>query len=158
MTRITWPSKPVRAATFRPLLHLVKTFDAADLAAESAFWAGLLGGEVYADDDFYSVIIDGKWRFGVQLAPNHVLPEWPDGVQQQQVHLDLHVEDIGAAHEHAISLGARLLRAADNLDTEEGPPGLRGRSRAPVLPRLAQERARHPRLRRDERLVGRQTT
>jgi catechol 2,3-dioxygenase-like lactoylglutathione lyase family enzyme len=98
----------------------ITVFDAADIAAESAFWAGLLGGTVYEDDDFHSVIVDGKWRFGVQLAPNHVPPEWPDGPQQQQVHLDLHVEDIRAAHEHAISLGARLLKAADDLDTEEG--------------------------------------
>ena len=29
-------------------------FDAADLAAESAFWAGLLGGTVVADDDWRS--------------------------------------------------------------------------------------------------------
>ncbi len=98
----------------------ITVFDAADFAAESAFWAGLLGGEVYEDDDFHSVIVDGKWRFGVQLAPNHVPPAWPDGAQQQQVHLDLHVEDIRAAHEHAISLGARLLKAADDFDAEEG--------------------------------------
>ena len=98
----------------------ITVFDAADIATESAFWAGLLGGEVYPDDDFHCVIVDGKWRFGVQLAPNHVPPEWPDGGQQQQVHLDLHVEDIRAAHEHAISLGARLLKAADDFDTEEG--------------------------------------
>lgn len=95
----------------------ITVFDAADIAAESAFWAGLLGGTVYEDDDFHSVIVDGKWRFGVQLAPNHVPPEWPDGPQQQQIHLDLHVEDIRAAHEHAISLGARLLKAADETVT-----------------------------------------
>ena len=72
----------------------ITVFDAADMATESAFWAGLLGGTVYEDDDFPSGIVDGKWRFGVQHAPNHVPPEWPDGSQQQQVHLDLHVEDI----------------------------------------------------------------
>ena len=31
--------------------HQVVVFDAADLTAESAFWAGVLGGEVHADDD-----------------------------------------------------------------------------------------------------------
>lgn len=96
----------------------VTVFDAADITAESAFWAGLLGGTVYKGDDFHCVFVDGKWRFGVQLAPNPVPPEWPDGLPQQ-VHLDLHVEDIRSAHEHAISLGARLLKAAD-LDAEEG--------------------------------------
>lgn len=98
----------------------ITVFDAADIATESAFWAGLLDGEVWEDDDFHSVIVDGKWRFGVQYAPNHTPPEWPTGSQQQQVHLDLHVEGIRAAHEHAISLGARLLEAADDLDAAEG--------------------------------------
>ena len=94
-------------------------FDAADLAAESAFWAGLLGGTVVAEDDWHSVLVDGEWRLGVQLAPNHVPPEWPDGTQQQQIHLDLHVDDLQAAHEEAISLGARLLKAADDLEASE---------------------------------------
>lgn len=98
----------------------ITVFDAADIATDCAFWAALLGGEVWEDDAFHSVIVDGKWRLGVQYAPNHVPPEWPGGPQQQQVHLDLHVDDIRAAHEHAISLGARLLKPADDLDTEEG--------------------------------------
>lgn len=98
----------------------ITVFDAADIEAESSFWAGLLSGKVIRDGDFHAVIVDGKWRFGVQLAPNHVPPEWPDGAQQQQVHLDLHVDDIRAAHEHAMSLGARLLKAAGDFDTEEG--------------------------------------
>ena len=50
----------------------IVVFDAADLAAESGFWAGLLGGTVEADDDWHSVVVDGEWRLGVQLAPNHV--------------------------------------------------------------------------------------
>jgi catechol 2,3-dioxygenase-like lactoylglutathione lyase family enzyme len=95
-------------------------FDAADLAAESAFWAGMLGGVVVGEDDWHSVLVDGEWRVGVQLAPNHVPPEWPDGAQQQQVHLDLHVDDIHAAHEEAISLGARLLQPAEDLKAAEG--------------------------------------
>ena len=90
----------------------ILVFDAADLAAESAFWAGLLGGTVVADDDWHSVVVDGEWRLGVQFAPNHVPPAWPDGMPQQQMHLDLHVDDLQAAHETAISLGARLLRPA----------------------------------------------
>ena len=36
----------------------VIVFDAADLAAESAFWAGLLGGTVVEDDDWHSVLVD----------------------------------------------------------------------------------------------------
>ena len=53
----------------------IVVFDAADLTAESTFWAGLLGGTVDAEDDWHSVYVDGKPRLGVQLAPNHVPPE-----------------------------------------------------------------------------------
>lgn len=103
------------------MVRQVIVFDAADLQTESAFWAGILGGHVFKDDDWHSVIDSaGEWRIGVQLAPNHVPPEWPDGTQQQQVHLDLHVEDVRAAHDEALALGARLLQPASDLDAPEG--------------------------------------
>ncbi len=94
-------------------------FDAADINAESAFWAGLLGGTVIAEDDWHSVVVDGEWQLGVQLAPNHVPPDWPDGAPQQ-MHLDLWVDDLGAAHERALALGARLLRPSDDPSAAEG--------------------------------------
>jgi catechol 2,3-dioxygenase-like lactoylglutathione lyase family enzyme len=94
-------------------------FDAPDLAAESGFWAALLDGTVHAEDDWHSVVVDGEWRLGFQLAPNHVPPEWPDGTPQQQVHVDLWVDDLKAAHEKATSLGARLLKPADDPGADE---------------------------------------
>ena len=102
------------------ILRQITVFDAADIGAESAFWAGLLGGEVYEDDTFHSVIVDGQWRFGVQFAADHVPPQWPSGPRQQQVHLDLHVVDIRAAHAHAMLLGARLLQPAEDIDSDSG--------------------------------------
>jgi catechol 2,3-dioxygenase-like lactoylglutathione lyase family enzyme len=97
----------------------IVVFDAADLAAESSFWAALLGGTVEAEDDWHSVLVDGEWRLGVQLAPNHVPPDWPDGTPQQQLHLDLWVDDLEAAHEQAVSLGARLLQPAEDPEAAE---------------------------------------
>lgn len=101
----------------------VIVLDAADIEAESAFWAGLLGGEVHRDDDWHSIVVDGEWVMGVQLAPDHVPPQWPGGPQQQQVHLDLHVDDLQEAHDLALSLGGRQLQAprrpADNPDGDE---------------------------------------
>jgi hypothetical protein len=94
-------------------------FDAADLDAESSFWARLLGGTVDADDDWHSVKVDGEPRIAVQLAPDHVPPQWPDG-SPQQVHLDLWIDDLAPAHDEAVALGARLLQAADDLTTAEG--------------------------------------
>lgn len=99
--------------------HQVVVLDAADLAAESRFWAGVLGGTVDAEDDWHMVFVDGAPRVGVQLAPNHVPPEWPDGTPQQ-IHIDLWVDDFAAAHEEVMSLGAKVLKAA-----EEAPPAAR---------------------------------
>lgn len=101
------------------MVRHVVVFDASDLDAESTFWAGMFGGEVFRDEDFHCVIdSEGGWHVGVQLAPGHVAPEWPDG-RPQQVHLDLHVGDPRAAHDVAIELGAKLLQAGD-LDADEG--------------------------------------
>lgn len=94
-------------------------FDAADMATESAFWAAVLGGEVLTDDDWHSIRVDGTHVAAVQLAPDHTPPEWPGGVPQQ-IHLDLHVDNLGEAHEEVIGLGARLLKAADDPTAGEG--------------------------------------
>lgn len=72
-------------------------FDAADIDAVSTFWAGVMGGEVWKDDEegWYAVLVDGRQVIGVQHAPNHIRPQWPGGAQQQ-VHLDIYVEDLEA--------------------------------------------------------------
>ncbi len=94
-------------------------FDAADLAAESTFWAALLSGTVEADDDWHTVYVDGEPRLGFQLAPDHVPPEWPHG-SPQQIHLDLYVDDLQAAHDHTVAAGARLLQAAADSTSSSG--------------------------------------
>lgn len=99
--------------------HVV-VLDARDIDAVSAFWARMLDGRVYTDDTFHCVLdTEGRWLLGVQLAPDHVEPDWPNG-NAQQVHLDLHVEDPHEAHRDAMRCGARLLHEADDLDAEEG--------------------------------------
>jgi predicted enzyme related to lactoylglutathione lyase len=98
----------------------IVVLDTDDLSAESTFWAGVFGGRVAADDDWHSVYdAGGVPRLGVQLAPNHMPPEWPHGTPQQ-IHLDLYVEDVRSAHDEVMALGAKLLQAADDLDSAEG--------------------------------------
>jgi|SRR5690349_16011863 predicted enzyme related to lactoylglutathione lyase len=92
--------------------RIVPVLDAADVEAESAFWAGLLGGTVSAEDGWTTISVGGEPRLDVQLAPDHVAPQWPDG-EPQQIHLDLYVDDIAAAHAAAMALGARVLQAAE---------------------------------------------
>jgi predicted enzyme related to lactoylglutathione lyase len=105
------------------VIRRVIVMDASDIEAESRFWAGVLGGTVYRDDAWHSIVVDDEWVMGVQHAPNHVAPEWPDGAQQQQVHVDLHVDDLAGAERLAVELGGRVLQAArrpaDNPDGDE---------------------------------------
>ncbi|MDP9101483.1 MAG: VOC family protein [Actinomycetota bacterium] len=105
------------------IIRRVVVFDADDLEAESAFWAGLLGGVVHRDEAWHSIVVEGEWVMGVQRAPGHVPPDWPTGPQQQQVHLDLHVDDLTSASRRVLELGGRLLqeprRPADNPDGDE---------------------------------------
>jgi predicted enzyme related to lactoylglutathione lyase len=100
-----------------PVTRQVVVFDAADLSAESQFWAGLLGGRVVEDGAWHSVVVGGAWVIGVQHAPDHVEPQWSDGVR---VHLDLFVSDLEQAHAEAMQLGARLLKAAEDPLAPEG--------------------------------------
>ena len=94
--------------------------DAADLDAVSGFWSRLFDGRVERDDDWHTVYVDDAPYLAVQLAPDHVRPEWPGGAQQQQIHLDLHVDELAAAHEHATAAGAALVQPAENADAAEG--------------------------------------
>ena len=78
----------------------------------------MLGGTIDAEDNWHMVLVDGQPRIGVQLAPNHVPPEWPHGTPQQ-IHLDLWVGDPTAADDLVVSLGARVLKEAENGDAPD---------------------------------------
>ncbi len=100
--------------------HVV-VFDAADVATESTFWAAMFDGFVVDDDERFHCVVDdeGRWLVGVQHAPDHTPPDWPDGAPQQ-VHLDLHVTDPDGSHRRALDLGARLLQDTANPDADHG--------------------------------------
>jgi hypothetical protein len=49
----------------------------------------------------------------------HVAPDWPDG-DLQRIHSDFYVDDFDAAHEQVITLGGRLLKAADDRAAPRG--------------------------------------
>lgn len=103
------------------LVRHVVVLDAADVATESTFWATLFGGRVVDDDPRFHCVIDehGDWVLGVQHAPEHVPPSWPDGAPQQ-VHIDLHAVEAAQLHEVAVAAGARMLQDADDPDAAEG--------------------------------------
>ena len=95
-------------------------FDADDIHAESAFWAGVLEGKVKADKGWHDVLdADGEWRLAVQHAPGLVRAQWPDGTPQQ-IHLDLLVDDITTAHAEVMALGATVVGPARTFDSRAG--------------------------------------
>src|SRR4051812_25149535 len=54
--------------------HQIVVFAAADLAAESTFWAGMLGGTVDTEDDWHMVMVDGKPRVVSSSRPTTPRP------------------------------------------------------------------------------------
>jgi catechol-2,3-dioxygenase len=98
--------------------------DAADITGVAAFYRDLAGWhQVFADDEWITLGTDDGWRVGVQRAPDHVPPRWPDPAHPQQAHLDLRVPDLDAASARALGLGARLLRKNETWYTLADPAG-----------------------------------
>jgi catechol-2,3-dioxygenase len=98
--------------------------DAREIAPLSAFYSALAGWtEAYAEDDWITMTTPDGWRVGLQLAPDHVAPRWPDSAHPQQAHLDLRVADLDAATAKALELGATLLGKNETWNTLADPAG-----------------------------------
>ena len=98
--------------------------DARDVAGLAAFYGGLAGWTpAYADDEWVTLTTGDGWRVGVQWAPDHRAPRWPDPEYPQQAHLDLRVPELDAATEQAVGLGATLLRRGESWHTLADPAG-----------------------------------
>ena len=87
----------------------IVVFDAADLTAESNFWAGFLGGVVVDNGGWHMVVVNGEVRVSVQLVPHHAAPAWP-APPPQRIYVDLWVDDTDGARNELMSLGATLLQ------------------------------------------------
>jgi catechol-2,3-dioxygenase len=99
-------------------------WDAPDIQTLADFYVGVAGLEQhYADEEWVTLHSPDGWRFGVQRAPDHVPPQWPDPARPQQMHVDFQVADIEAAAQHAESLGARRLSGNDHWITLADPAG-----------------------------------
>jgi catechol 2,3-dioxygenase-like lactoylglutathione lyase family enzyme len=84
--------------------------DAPDALALARFYADLLGWDLASQEPASASIQppDGVAYISFQRSPEYVPPVWPpvDGAQQMMLHLDFEVEDLKAAVEHALELGA----------------------------------------------------
>jgi catechol 2,3-dioxygenase-like lactoylglutathione lyase family enzyme len=85
--------------------------DCRDPATLAGFYSALLGLPVtYRSADFIVVSRDDKTSgLGFQLAPDHQPPQWQDPRYPQQIHFDVMVDDLDAAHDAVLRLGAQPL-------------------------------------------------
>ena len=78
--------------------------------ALAAFYCELLGlCEQKVRDDWVTIGDDAGTRVSFQLAPDLKAPRWPDPEYPQQFHLDVEVDDVDAAQERVLALGATRL-------------------------------------------------
>lgn len=97
----------------RPSLTLTATvLDSPDARELAAFYQRLLGWVIRQDEpDWVSLRAPGGGAaLSFQTEPGYVRPSWPAGPgdHQMMMHLDIEVDDLGAAGEHAIAAGAVL--------------------------------------------------
>jgi hypothetical protein len=83
------------------------TLDCADPQALGQFWAQALDGTVaYDSANFVGVQTPGGVWIGAYRIDDYRPPDWPEGTPAKQFHLDFTVEDLDAAEEAALALGA----------------------------------------------------
>jgi len=94
-----------------------------------AFWSEILGVPVHQVDETGGSLDfgEGVGYLAVQLAEHYEPPVWPPepGKQGLQLHLDVEVDDLAAAVEHAVELGATLaeLQPQDDVRVLLDPAG-----------------------------------
>jgi predicted enzyme related to lactoylglutathione lyase len=95
--------------------RLEKTvLDCPDPRSLAAFYAEVLGMQITQDEEDWVVIGRGPGarELAFQRAARWVPPHWPDPEHPQQLHLDIRVDDVDAAEQAVVKLGARRLPAA----------------------------------------------
>jgi hypothetical protein len=96
-----------------PIEISLTALDCPDPLALAHFYAALLELEVEPldgfapeDDLWINVLKDGKAVLGFQKIADYVAPTWPEGPVPQQLHLDLHSDDLDKDEAHALAVGA----------------------------------------------------
>lgn len=82
--------------------------DCRDPRALATFYSAITGWHMEdGDGDWVQLRSDGDVTLAFQLAPDHEPPVWPSRARPQQAHLDFDVNDLDAAEQQVLSLGAR---------------------------------------------------
>ncbi|RLU81778.1 glyoxalase [Streptomyces griseocarneus] len=92
------------ASTFR---YSAVTFDCPDPAELAHFYREVLGlPVVFSTDDFVLLGQEGTAGLGFNRLTDYRRPTWPDPSQEKQAHIELGVDDLDAAQDRLLALGA----------------------------------------------------
>jgi predicted enzyme related to lactoylglutathione lyase len=85
------------------------TLDSSDVRRDARFWSSVLDWEVAHEQDEYAMLVGpGGVALGLGAVPDHKPPSWPNQRGTKQFHFDLAVDDIDAAVQDCVELGATL--------------------------------------------------
>jgi catechol 2,3-dioxygenase-like lactoylglutathione lyase family enzyme len=90
-----------------------------DPAALADFYSRVTGWPiVFTDPDWYSVgeSQDTDLHLSFQRSPGHKPPTWPDPASSMQFHLHFRVDDVNAAEQMVLALGATKFDHQPNPD------------------------------------------
>jgi catechol 2,3-dioxygenase-like lactoylglutathione lyase family enzyme len=114
----------------RPRFALVATtLDAPDAHELARFYGGLLGWRTRKEEPDWVEIAspDGAAGLSFQTEPLFRPPRWParGSEQQMMMHLDIEVNDLSSAVDHALALGATLadFQPQDDVRVLRDPAG-----------------------------------
>jgi hypothetical protein len=87
--------------------------DCPDPHSLATFYSQLIGQPIVSVEDDWVVVGSesdaSAARLAFQLAPDLQPPRWPDASRPQQFHLDVEVDDVEAAEQQVLGLGATRL-------------------------------------------------
>lgn len=96
-------------ATPQPVATLkMVTLDCGDPGPSAAFWSVLLGWQQAYGDDSYAMLTGPEHALGFGRVEGYEAPAWPNPHGTKQFHLDLAVDDLEAAEQACLDLGATL--------------------------------------------------
>jgi predicted enzyme related to lactoylglutathione lyase len=94
--------------------------DCPDPAMLANFYSQVTGWPVVvAHPDWYSIgaRADADWHLSFQRAPDYQPPKWPDPTSSMQSHVHVRVDDLDAAQQAVLALGATKFEHQPNPDT-----------------------------------------
>jgi predicted enzyme related to lactoylglutathione lyase len=84
------------------------SIDSADAEKDAAFWSAALGWPITQSGEGYAMLDGPDHALGFGTVEGFTPPEWPNVGGSKQFHFDLGVDDLAAAEERLVGLGATV--------------------------------------------------